>query len=312
FVNDYDNDGRHYIFEISAYPSRGGISVFVSDITARKQAEETLKQSEERYRTILEEMKDGYFETDLAGNLTFVNDALISLLGYSREEIIGMNYRAFTPEEKVNPLFKAYNRMYKTGEPLRDFSREVIRKDGTHGFAQSSAFPIRNDKGEIIGFRGVRHDITERKKAEEALRQSEERYRTILEEMGDGYFEADLAGNFTFVNDAQARLLGYSKEELIGKNYRAFTPEEKVEPVFQAYNRMYSTGKPLRGFTDEVIRKDGSQGFAETLAFPMRNDKGEIVGFRGIRRDITERKQREEALRQSEEKYRTILEEMED
>ncbi|MEA1871851.1 MAG: PAS domain S-box protein, partial [Chloroflexota bacterium] len=278
----------------------------------RKQVEETLKQSEERYRTILEEMKDGYFETDLAGNLTFINDALISLLGYSREEIIGMNYRAFTPEEDVKPVFEAYNRMYKTGEPLRDFSREVIRKDGIHGFAQSSAFPIRNDKGEIIGFRGVRHDITEHKKAEEALRRSEERYRTILEEMGDGYFEADLAGNFTFVNDAQARLLGYSKEELIGKNYRDFTPEEKVEPVFQAYKHMYSTGKPLRGFTDEVIRKDGSKGFAETLAFPMRNDKGEIVGFRGIRRDITERKRAEEALRQSEEKYRTILEEMED
>ena len=308
FVNDYDNDGRRYIFRISAYPSRSGISVFVGDITECIQVKETLMQSEERYRTILEEMKDGYFETDLAGNLTFVNDALISLLGYSREETIGMNYRAFTPEEKVKSLFEAYNRMYKIGEPLRDFSREVIRKDGTHGFAQSSAFPIRNDKGEIIGFRGVRHDITERKKAEEALRRSEERYRTILEEMGDGYFEADLAGNFTFVNDAQARLLGYSKEEVIGKNYRAFTPEEKVEPVFQAYNRMYSTGKPIRGFTDEVIRKDGSQGFAETLAFPMRNDKGEIVGFRGIRRDITERKRAEEALRNSEEKLRLISE----
>jgi two-component system NtrC family sensor kinase len=314
FVNDYDIDGRRYIFEISAYPSRGGISVFVRDIHERKQAEEALRQSEERYRTILEEMEDSYFEVDLGGHLTFVNNSMCRDLGYSVEELIGrrMSYKGFTIEEDIESVFRVFNEVYRTGVPNKGFPWKIIRKDGTQGFTETSVSPLRNDNGEIIGFRGTGRDITERKKMEEALRQSEERYRTILEETGDGYFETGLAGNFTFVNDVQARLLGYSREEMSGMNFRTFTPEEKVKVVFEAYNRIYKTGEPLRDFVDEVIRKDGSHGFAETSAFPIRNDKGEIIGFRGVRRDITERKKMEEALKQSEEKYRTILEEMED
>jgi len=284
------------------------------EVTERKQAEEALRQSEERYQTILEEMEDSYFEVDLGGHLTFANSSLCRNLGYSMEELIGMrmSYKSFTAEDDIESVFRVFNEVYQTGVPNKGFPWKTLRKDGSHGFAETSISLLRNNKGEVIGFRGIGRDITDRKKMEEVLRQSEERYRTILEETGDGYFETDLAGNSTFVNDAQTRLLGYSREEIIGMNFKAFTPEEKVKAVFEAYNRMYRTGEPLRNFPTEIIRKDGSHGFAETSAFPIRNDKGEIIGFRGVRRDITERKKMEEALRQSEERYRTILEEMED
>jgi len=308
FVANFNGNGRHYIFEISAYPSRGGISVFVKDITERKRAEEALRQSEERYRTILEEMGDGYFETDLAGNLTFVNDAMIRLLGYSKEEIMGMSFRGFTPKEKVKTVFEAYNRVFKTGEPLIDFPTEVIRKDGAHIFAETSAFPIRNDRGEITGFRGIRRDITARKQMEEALRQSEERYRTILEEMEDSYFEVDLGGHLTFVNNSVCRDLGYSREELIGMSYKDFTAEDDIESLFRVFNEVYRTGVPNKGFPWKTIRTDGSHGFAETSISLLKNNKGEIIGFRGVGRDITERKQMEEALRESEKRLRLISE----
>jgi PAS domain S-box-containing protein len=312
FLNDFDIAGKHYLFEINAYPSSGGISVLVRDITMAKQAEETLRRSEERYRTILEEMDDGYFETDLAGNFTLVNNAMANLLGYSEEELMGMNYRAYTPQEDVQAVFEAYNRIYETGKPLRNFSRRVARKDGSYGFAQSSTFPIRNEKNEIIGFRGVRHDITQYKQAEQALLQSEEKYRTILEEIEDAYFEVDLGGHLTFVNNSLCRSLGYSRQELIGMSYKHFTAEDDVESVFQVFNEVYRTGVPNKGCPWKAVRKDGGHGFAETSVSLLRNEKGEIVGFRGVGRDITERKQAEEALRQSEERYRTILEEMED
>ncbi len=289
-----------------------GFEIIATNITERKQAEEALRRSEERYRTMMEEMEEGYYEVDIAGNFTFVNDAMSRILGYSRDELIGMNYRIYTPKEDVDPIFQAYNRVYRTGELLKSFPMPEIRKNGTRILAEDSVFPLWDGKGKVIGFRGISRDVTERKRAEETLRQSEERYRTILEETGDGYFETDLAGNFTFVNDAQTRLLGYSREEIIGTNFRAFTPEEKVKAVVKAYNHMYETGEPLRDFIDEVIRKDRSHGLAETSAFPIRNDRGEIIGFRGVRRDITARDRMEEALRQSEERYRTILEEMED
>ena len=294
------------------YHGRRAVLGNYMEVTERKQMEEVLRQSEERYRTILEETEDSYFEVDLGGHLNFVNSSTCRNLGYSEEELIGMSYKGFTAEEDIESVFRVFNEVYRTGVPNKGYPWKIIRKDGIPGFTETSVSLLRNGKGEIIGFRGVGRDITERKKMEEALRQSEGRYRTILEETGDGYFETDLAGNFIFVNDAQTRLLGYSRGEMVGMNFRAFTPEEKVKVVFEAYKRMYKTGEPLRTFVDEIIRKDGSHGFAETSAFPIRNDKGEIIGFRGVRRNITERKKMEEALRQSEERYRTILEEMED
>jgi diguanylate cyclase (GGDEF)-like protein/PAS domain S-box-containing protein len=139
-------------------------------------------------------------------------------------------------------------------------------------------------------------DITERKGLEETLRQSEEKYRTILDEMDEGYFETDLAGNFTSVNDSNCRHLGYSREELLGANFRVYIPEEDVETMYKAFNKVYRTGKPERGISHKVVRKDGKTGFAETSAFPLQNQQGETIGFRGIGRDITERKLIEQQL----------------
>lgn len=136
----------------------------------------------------------------------------------------------------------------------------------------------------------------------EKLRQSEIRYRTILEETGDGYFETDLSGNFILANDAMCRLIGYSKEELVGMNYRVFTPEENVRAAFEAYNRVYRTGQPLRDFLYEIIRKDGSRRFVENTVFPIKSENGEVIGFRGISRDVTERKRGEEERKQLEQR----------
>ncbi|MGA8848359.1 MAG: PAS domain S-box protein [Dehalococcoidia bacterium] len=266
------------------------------DITERKRAEEALRHSEERYRTILEEMEEGYYEVDIAGNFTFVNDAMSHILGYSRDELIGMNYKAYTPEESIKPIFQAYNRVYRTGEPLKWFPMPEIRKDGTRLLVEDSVLPMRNDKGEVIGFRGVSRDVTERKKAEEALRESEERYRAILERMEDSYFEVDLGGHLTFVNSAACRQLGYSGEELLGMSYKGFTDEGHIKSVFRIYNEIYRTGVPNKGFPWKIIRKDGSPGFIDASVAPLRNGKGEIIGFSGVGRDITERKKIEDQL----------------
>lgn len=261
-------------------------------------AREALRESEEKYRTILDETGDGYFELDLTGNLTFANDAMLRLLGCSGEEAAGLSYKAFAPtEEEAKAAFEAYNRMYRTGEPLLDYHSRIARRDGSHGFGETSAFLTRNEDGEIVGFRGVRRDITERKQAEEALRQSEEKHRTILEQMEDSYFEVDLGGHITFVNSSTCRNLGYSEEELIGMSYKQFTAEEDIESVFGMFGEVYLAGTPNKGFSWKTVRKDGNYGYAETSVSPLRNDKGEITGFRGVGRDIAERKRAEEALK---------------
>ncbi|UCH51988.1 MAG: PAS domain S-box protein [Chloroflexota bacterium] len=298
------------IFDKAGNPA--GLVGFAQDITEQKGVEDTLRQSEERYRTILEDMKEGYWEVDIAGNYTSFNDAVCRLLGYSKKELTGMNYRTNTKAEDIEKVYRAFNKVYRTGESITNMHYEVIRKDGSNRFAETSVFPMRNEKGDIIGFRGVSHDVTDRLQIEEALKKSEEKYRTILEEMEEAYYEDDLAGNFTFVNDALCQQLGYSREELVGMNYRAYTPPEDIERVFKAYNEVYRTGKPIALFHNREVRKDGSRIVAEISIIPIRDEKGEIIGFRGVGRDITKRLQTEEALRQSEEKYRTILQGMEE
>ena len=282
------------------------------DVTDRKQTEEALRQSEERYRTILDEMDEGYYETDLAGTFTFFNDSMCRMLGYSRKELMGMNYRDYTPEEDVKAMFAKYNGVYRTGKPVKGLPYKTIRKDGSTVHAEVSVLPLRNEQGETVGFRGIRRDVTERRRMEEDLRQSEERYRTILDEMDEGYYELDLNGNLTFCNDSYRQALGYSAEEITGMNYADFTAEPDRDRMFQMFTDIYRKGKLMESFTCQALRKDGGTLTVESAASPLRDKEGQIVGFRGIGRDITERNRIEEALRESEERYRTILEDMED
>jgi diguanylate cyclase (GGDEF)-like protein/PAS domain S-box-containing protein len=273
-----------------------GFSGTVRDATERKQSEEALRQSEERYRTILDEMADAYFEVNVAGNYTFVNDACCRHLGYPREELIGTSFRDQMSKEELDKVYKAFGKIYMTGKPERGIFYKLLRKDGTTGFAEMTGFPLRNQQGEVIGFRGVGRDITKRKQMEESLRRGEEKYRTILESIQEGYFEVDLNGKFTFCNNSMSRLTGCSKEELLGMNHKQFTNEETAKEVFQAFDNVYTTGEPSKGFDWQIIRKDGVELFIETSVTLQKDSSGKPTGFKGMIRDITERKRMEQQL----------------
>jgi len=284
------------------------ILLAIEDITERRQAEERLLRSEERYRTIFGQMLDSFYEVDLAGNFTSVNDSFCDNVGYTREELIGSNYRQITTDNYIKPVYQSFNRVFNTGEPNKGFINGVIRKDGKVGYFESSIAPLRNDKGKIIGFRCVGRDISERKRLEEALAKSEERYRTIFEQMLESYYEVDLAGTYTFVNESVGHSLGYSSEELIGQNYRLTVHEDDIKSIFAAFNEVYRTGKPNKGFPHRIRRKDGRIFFSEVSIDLIRNAQGQIKGFKCVSRDINDRKLAEEALRESEEQFRTSLE----
>ena len=139
------------------------------DITERKKMEETIRQSEERYRTIIEEMEEWYLETDLAGNLLFFNEALARTLKYSQKELNGMNYRSFMRQEQAEEIFKIFHQVYETGNPIKDYPYKFIWPDGAIAYAELSIFPKQDRENKVFGFRAVGHEITERKKAEEQL-----------------------------------------------------------------------------------------------------------------------------------------------
>jgi diguanylate cyclase (GGDEF)-like protein/PAS domain S-box-containing protein len=210
--------------------------------------------------------------------------------------LIGMNNRNYQSEEEVKRSFEIFSGIYRTGEPVLGYAFEFRKRNGTKAFHEVSISLISDSKGKPTGFRGISRDITEHKRMEEALRQGEERYRTIIEQMEDGYFEVDLAGNFTFVNDAECSNLGYSREELIGINNRRYTDKANAKKVFEAFHSIYETGEPIKIFNYEIIRKDGTVRSLELSAALIRDANGEPVGFRGISRDVTERKRSEERI----------------
>jgi diguanylate cyclase (GGDEF)-like protein/PAS domain S-box-containing protein len=266
------------------------------DVTERKQAEESARFSTERYRNILETIEDGYFEVDLSGNYTFVNDVICRDLKYSREELIGMNNRQFQDEENARKTYRFFADIYKEGKSVRTFEIEVIRKDGTRQVSEVSISPIRDAEGKTIGFRGTSRDISERKQMEETIRQSEERYRTIIEEMEEWYFETDLSGRILFFNDVFVRSLGYSQKDLTGLSFRNFFREKEADSVYRVFHQIFDTGLPIRNFPYEFVRPDGGITFAEFSIFPKKDQEGRLCGFRGVGHDITARKQAEERI----------------
>ena len=284
--------------------------VTYEDITDRKQVEEVLRQSEERYRNILDSIHDGYSEIDLGGNFTFVNDAACRHLGYTKQELIGMNYHQYTSEENGKIIKKLFTEVYSTGKPIEVTEHELIRKDRTTATYELSVSLIRDAEGNPVGFRQTSRDVTQRKKAEKTLRQSEEKYRAILESIDEGIYEVDLAGNFTFLNDSTCRIFGYPKEELMGMNPRQYSDQENAKKLSQIFNRVYETGEPGSGYDHEIIRKNGRKRSVQASVSLIKDSSGKPIGFRGITRDITDRKLAEEVMCQSEEKYRTILESM--
>jgi PAS domain S-box-containing protein len=137
------------------------------EVIDRIRVEEALRESEEKYRTILNSIQEGYYEVDLSGNMLFCNDSLGAIIGYSREELIGMNNRQYMPAEAYKRVYETFLRVYNTGEAAKAFDWEVITKDGTKKIVEASVTLIRDAKGMPNGFRGVVRDITDRKQAEE-------------------------------------------------------------------------------------------------------------------------------------------------
>jgi diguanylate cyclase (GGDEF)-like protein/PAS domain S-box-containing protein len=260
-----------------------------------------LQNTQEKYRTIAEDLNEGYFEIDLAGKFTFFNDAVCRIVDYSPDELMGMNNRAYTSPETARRMYQIFRDIYRTGTPARVTDYEIVLKDGSRRIVDLSAYLMRDSDGNPTGFFGLERDVTERIEAEETLRKSEERYRTILDTIEDGYYEVDLAGNLTFCNDSMCRIAGTSYEELLGMNNRRYVSPETAKEMYRVFTKTYRTGKPAELTDYEVIRPDGSRRIVVLSTTLMRDSGGAAIGFRGIVRDLTER-------RRVERLYQTVAE----
>ncbi|MGO9147148.1 MAG: PAS domain S-box protein [Desulfomonilia bacterium] len=284
-----------------------GFRVVARDITGRKQAEEALRLSEEKYRRILENMEEAYIEIDLKGNFTFFNQAACRMMGYSPEDLLGLNYRSYTSPETSKHIFEIFNRVYQTGKPELMVDYQIIHKDGSLRDHELSVGLVSDASGNPVGFHALSRDVTERKRAENSLRESEERYRSILDNMEEGYYEVDLKGNFTFANPKAAQKMGYEQDEIKGINFRQYTDEENSKKVFNAYHHVFMTGETLTNVGWEVKDRKGKKIFVESSISLRHDANGKPMGFSGVFRDITQRMHAEEALKASEERLHAVF-----
>ena len=299
-------DGKKIPFDVNGDVLRHrdgtpfGLVFLCRDITERKQAEEALKKSQKLYTTVVNTIPDIIIRTDIQGKIIFVNDYTLRISGYKRDEIEGQNMLMFIAPEDHNRAIQ--NTIFRFENSLGPREYKLVAKDGRIIPFEVNGDVLHSEDGTPIGLVNVCRDITERQQAEDALRKSEKKYRKIIEQMEDGYFEVDLAGNLTFFNDAEIKMLGYSRDELIGMNNRQYQDAANAQKAYQLFSEVYRTGHPVKASDFVIIKKNGTKGFHEITVSLIRNTNGKPIGFRGLSRDVTERRQAEEEKRNLEER----------
>jgi len=256
------------------------------DITEHKNAKEALAESEKKYRMLFESSAEGILVAQ-ADNQKFryANRAICEMLGYRAEELIRMGVHDIHAKEDLNFVLDEFNAMARGEKGLAE-NIPCLCKDGTKIFVNinSTIMPIDGVPCNV----GFFQNISERLKSEDALRQSEEKYRSILESIEEGYFEVDLIGNFTFFNSALPKIMGFPPDELMKTNNRDFTSEETARKMRQVFKRIIRTGRSARVLNYEITSRDGTKKILEISASLMRNADRKPAGFRGLVRDVTE------------------------
>ena len=269
--------------------------IFSYAVIKLNSSEVALKQSEEKYRTILENIEDGYFEVDIAGNFTFFNDYMCRLIGYSSSAMTGMNNREYMDEENAKKVFQTFNRIYETGKPAKGFDWEIIKVDGTRRQVDASVSLITDEDGNRIGFRGIARDITERKLAEKALSESEEKYKQLVNHAPTGIFRVDFnTGKLISVNDVISEYTGYTKEELLNMSALDFLTEESQKHFLDRLNRLVNGRQIPRTVEYRAKAKDGHEFWILLDARYEYDKNGKPKGATVVAHDITDRKQAEE------------------
>jgi len=271
------------------------VQSILRDITERKQSEEALKESEEKFRTFMETASDLMHITDKDGNLTYVNDSMVRVLGYSKEEMIGMHITQLLSREALEKDFKPnWDKFITNGEIALDTT--LATKDGKDIYGELKAVGVYDSDGKYAGSRVVFRDLTERELMREVLQESTRRFRNLIETTSDWVWEVDVNGVYTYASPKVKELLGYEPEEVIGKTPFDLMPPEEAKRKSEEFRATMESQRPFARMENDNLHKDGRLVVLETSGVPFFDTAGRLYGYRGIDRDITERKRMEEQL----------------
>jgi PAS domain S-box-containing protein len=311
YENSFTNArGDELVITWSSAPLRdedGNVSRVIAggvDITERKRQELVLRESGERLHAIIESSPAAIVEVDLELRVSSWNAAAERIFGWTAEEIIGQPEPVIPPELQLES--EALDARMNAGEVVTGYETVRQRKDGSTIDVAISAAPVRDSTGAIVSHIGIYTDITTRKRQERELRESEERLRAAIESSPVAIVEVGGDDRILAWNRAAELIFGWSAEEVIGQPV-PFIPPDRREEVEELVERVLA-GQTYTGVETVRTRKDGAEIDVEISSAPIRDASGEVVSRMAVFADITERRQREDALRASEERLRAAIE----
>jgi len=280
-------------------------------MTERKRAEEAMQESERKYRTLVDQSPDGIFILDLKGSFISVNQAMSENLHYPKEELLTMRITDIVPAEYMQVHRKRLERILKEGG-IREAGEYLVRgKDGKEHFIEVRSVPYLKEN-RIIGIQGIAHDVTDRKKAEEALFQSEQRYKTLLDSVNDYTYSVEIQNGRpvkTMHGAGCEKVTGFMPADYAGIPdlwIRMVHPDDRN--TVEHYADPLREGKKIPALEHRIIHKNGAVIWVRNT-YVLKNDAGgKVAGYDGLISDITERKRMETALRNSEEAQRHFSE----
>jgi PAS domain S-box-containing protein len=277
----------------------------------RKKAERELQESEERYRMLVETMNDGVGVQDEEGTVIYANDKFARMLGYSRQELRGRPSIDLVAEE-YRELYREKLAKRVTGDHA-PYEVVLVGKDGRRVSVLASPAPILTRDGKRRGSFAVFTDYTARKQAEETLAQERNLLRTLMDSLPDFIYVKDLESRFITTNTAHLQVLGVqSMSEVVGKTDFDFFPPELAEQYYANEQTVMRLGQPLLNKVEQVIDAAKRTRWVMTFKAPLRDHTGAVTGLVGVSRDITELRRAERALRETEDRFRLILENFRD
>jgi PAS domain S-box-containing protein len=258
----------------------------IRDITERKKAEEALRKSEQRLRLF---MRDAFVGVDLAGRIQDFNPAYQQMIGYKEEELFRLTYTEITPEKWHETEAQILREQILPRGFSDVYEEEYRRKDGTIFPVEVRRYLLRNEAGEPYAIWAVVRDVTERRRADEALRESERRFRQVVEMVGGFVWEVDADGLYTYTSPAVEKILGYTPDELVGKMhfYDLFAPDVR-EQLKSAASAAFVARQPFQEFPNNNVSKSGKIVCLATSGVPILDEVGRLLGYRGVDTDVTD------------------------
>jgi PAS domain S-box-containing protein len=268
--------------------------IFACAIIKLHTSEDAFKQSEEKYRTILDNIEDGYFEVDLKGNFTFFNDSMSRLIGYSPSALEGMSNRDYMDAETAKKVFQTFNQVYETGNPTKGFNWELTTVDGSKRQVDASVSLITDKEGHRVGFRGIARDMTPRKQAEKDLRENEEKYKQLVNHAPAGIYEVDFStGKLVSANDVMCEYTGYTKNELLNMNALDLLTEESQIKLLDRMDKLSKGDKVAGSVEYKAKTKEGREFWILINERHFYDKNGIAQSAMVVAHDITELKQAE-------------------